>query len=65
MSFNDVIKSLTVQAVEFLNSSPKERKEKKEKMKASMKKPTQSTYSNKWFGVLPFVVKSSFKQKEK
>lgn len=59
MSGNDYIKYVTEQVVSFLDLPAEERK----KRKLEQKQITAS-YSNRWLGVLPFMLKTIRKKAE-
>lgn len=56
MSNHTYIKYLTEQFVIYMNKTPKERKSRKQMRK------NNATYSNHWFGLLPFIFKYIFKR---
>ncbi|RKQ37778.1 YqzE family protein [Oceanobacillus halophilus] len=57
MSGNDYIKFVTEQVVSYLDQPAEERKKRKNN-------PKTTGLSNRWFGVLPFVLKSIRKKAE-
>ncbi|WP_085991917.1 YqzE family protein [Oceanobacillus senegalensis] len=58
MSGNDYIKFVTEQVVSYLDLPVEERKKRKSQQKE------ETSISNRWFGVLPFVLKSLRKKAE-
>jgi hypothetical protein len=58
MSTNDYIKFLTQQLVQYMDIPSTERKQQRK-----MKKNNQSSFSHRWFGIVPFAVKMLFKKK--
>lgn len=58
MSGNDYIKFLTEQFVTYMDLSPEERKKRKTDHNE------RTSISNRWFGVLPFAIKSMRKKAE-
>jgi len=61
MKINEPIKNLTTQFVAYLNLTETEKHERKLAKRKETKE--RLTYSNKWFGMVPFVWRSMFKQK--
>lgn len=55
MSNHTYIKYLTEQIVTYMNKTPKERQKRKQTKKNKL------TYSNHWFGLIPFAFKTMFK----
>lgn len=55
MSNHTYIKYLTEQFVIYMNKTPKERKNNRQLKKRN------TTYSNRWFGLLPFMFKFTFR----
>lgn len=56
MSSHTYIKYLTEQVVTYMNKTPNERKKRKHTKKNEL------TYSNHWFGLIPFVFKMMFRK---
>ncbi|MEN1970573.1 YqzE family protein [Lentibacillus sp. N15] len=57
MSGNDYIKYVTEKVVAYMNAPSEHRHTQKEKNNKE-----ENVYSNRWFGVLPFMVKSMIKK---
>jgi len=59
VSGKDIIKYATETFVRYLDTRPNKPKQKQEKPKEQM------AYYDRWFGVLPFLVKTAFKSRKK
>ena len=59
MNGNDYVKYITVQMTTYLDMSKLERKEQRLKRKKSQ---SQATFSNRWFGMVPFAMKMLWKK---
>nr|WP_029191111.1 YqzE family protein [Ornithinibacillus scapharcae] len=59
MKGNDYVKFMTQQVVSYIDLPKEERKQRKLNQKAEKQYPV---LGNKWFGVLPYAIKSIFRR---
>ncbi|WP_210365910.1 YqzE family protein [Bacillus sp. REN3] len=59
MKTNDYVKYLTQTFVKYIDQPKEERKKRKQ-----AKKDGEGTFLYRWFGILPFLLMSSFKKKK-
>ncbi|WP_284140389.1 YqzE family protein [Virgibacillus sp. LDC-1] len=61
MSGDEYVKYLAGQFIAYLESTPEERKQQRVQQKNEKKKGL----SNRWFGLLPFLIQLTFKKRKK